>query len=189
MYLLNQKIINVGFHLILQWIQVKFLKYVLKKKLPNRPPRRRKGQRRIEKRQVIYTPHYDKYAIGNPERLGRKKRNKASLSTPSDDGIDRDLPRADAASNSWDSLVHDTNTETNVPKGPVLMSYRDPEISEEERLLRKYGKGRVVNPVGSDRAKRTDLRRWLGPNPGGNDAEVDEGVRLCSSPFSFGFSL
>lgn len=92
--------------------------------------------------------------------------------------------------------------ETSRPSHPVLMSSRDPEISDHERRLRRYGKGlnltsptKVIKPVGAGRIKRkTDINKWACPPPGfaplsSEESDPNEDIRLCSSPFSFGFAV
>jgi hypothetical protein len=78
--------------------------------------------------------------------------------------------------------------------GPVLMSHRDPEITDDEKRLRKYGKGvnLTINPIGNGGFKRkTELAKWVSVPPGftPHPSSSGEELRLSSSPFSFGFTI
>lgn len=82
------------------------------------------------------------------------------------------------------------------PGGPILMSHRDPEITDDERRLRKYGKGvnLTVHPIGNGSLKRkSELNKWISVPPGFKTQTSDfyspGEMRLSSSPFSFGFTI
>ena len=82
--------------------------------------------------------------------------------------------QADAAA-VYQTRVDDTSVR--------FRSHRDPELSEAEARVMRFGRGRNLSAIGPPR-KRREGGSWLQPS----DSKTDTSTLLHSSPFTFGFS-
>lgn len=76
--------------------------------------------------------------------------------------------------------------------GPIVLSRKDPELSDAEKNMRRFGQGINVSAIGPRRKVVTQKdSNWA--NHLSNQAVADGAetatVATASSPFSFGFGL
>ena len=74
-----------------------------------------------------------------------------------------------------------------VNHGPSILSHRDPELSEEQKSIRKFGKGINVSAIGPRKALHKD-QNWV-QHLSHKPRDTNESIVTTISPFTFGFGL
>ena len=78
--------------------------------------------------------------------------------------------------------------------GPIVLSRKDPELSDAEKNMRRFGQGINVSAIGPRRKivtqKDSNWANHLNSHASSSsDAVATDAVATASSPFSFGFGL
>ena len=125
---------------------------------------------------------------GLPTKKKRAKRKGKKRAEVASDSKDDDMLLEEAI-----AQVRETQTRVlplpeedpiHVPDPSVrFKSHRDPEVSDSEARLRRFGRGRNLSAIGPPRRKREE-GVWLPPPEKGDRPSAI----LHSSPFTFGFS-